>query len=734
MNKYIQAMLMILSLTPCGFGQIYCHVGAESCAAITTGVVPAVLNRSYTESQYVLSDSEMEACFPGTGSTDILEIGWYQCSGSIGANQRINVYFYESAAPCDVHVCSSIGYPNGSQVVTGQQIPIGSSPGWRMVTLDSPYTYTHGNCLVVSICETELGSDEPVQWVANFEPGNGYSRSKDHISVYDCDLITLDSIGIIECADAWPSTRFLIDAADTRNLTMSNSSGTGFGTVSPFPGLHAYPLNGTATLTADAQYGSDFVYWIVDSTIYSSSKNETLLMDADHTVQAIFNIAEPRALPVCENFDNPWTGTPAAPSGWLVIDSDADGYTFRKGNSYIDPTVSQPFACIGMGCNNDWLISPQIAIPEAISPEVVWWDRVERESRPNIYQVLVSTTGYAISDFSVLATFTCTNVSWMEHSLSLESYAGESVYIAFHEIFSSSRVYGFGIDDLCIREEPVYVNLTMEPVIGNGRIQPIAGIHQYVQNSVVSLKADPVCGWLFHRWMGPVSNPHSATTSIMMDSDHTVQAEFIQGITTFYEDFESGATGWTYYDADGDMLTWNIMCSNTTPHSGQCNATSASWQYGALTPDNWLVSPPIDISGTSEALLSWYIAVQDQAWPDEYYEVLISTTGNAIADFTSVIHSENVAESGPDGNNYWYRRIDLQPYLGETVYVAFRHCSSTNLFRINLDDVCVTTSDGSAPTATPSQIPPVPSTSSVSLSILLVVFGIAVSLSIRERK
>ena len=82
--------------------------------------------------------------------------------------------------------------------------------------------------------------------------------------------------------------------------------------------------------------------------------------------------------------------------------------------------------------------------------------------------------------------------------------------------------------------------------------------------------------------------------------------------TFFSEDFEGGAlTGWTTIDNDGDGFNWDNSANigSFTAHTGSYCATSASWDAGnsvALTPDNWLLSPAIDLSSASgTVLLEW---------------------------------------------------------------------------------------------------------------------------------
>jgi hypothetical protein len=156
------------------------------------------------------------------------------------------------------------------------------------------------------------------------------------------------------------------------------------------------------------------------------------------------------AFPYTEDFDSDW-------SCWSVVNGDGDSYTWSQSATYITPR-SGSFTAHGMGSNNDYLISPKFTLTG--NERVVWYDIVESTTRNNTYDVLLSTTGKEISDFTVnLGTYDCTNVTWTEHILDLSAYSGD-VYIALHQTYSASTVYGFGVDDFTIMENPSCISPT----------------------------------------------------------------------------------------------------------------------------------------------------------------------------------------------------------------------------------------------------------------------------------
>ena len=105
-----------------------------------------------------------------------------------------------------------------------------------------------------------------------------------------------------------------------------------------------------------------------------------------------------------EGFDGPWTGDPAAPLGWTVVNSDGDFYTWSQSNTYI-PEVTG-FAAHGMGSQDDWLISPLLTLDGGYS--LKWWDVVESSSYNNTYDVYVFPGGDTTAGVN-LGTYDCLN-------------------------------------------------------------------------------------------------------------------------------------------------------------------------------------------------------------------------------------------------------------------------------------------------------------------------------------
>lgn len=159
--------------------------------------------------------------------------------------------------------------------------------------------------------------------------------------------------------------------------------------------------------------------------------------------------------------------------------------------------------------------------------------------------------------------------------------------------------------------------------------------------------------------------------------------------TIWSENFNTQANfnAWTLIDGDGDTYNWTYS-ANTGVGATGC-AYSASWigGVGAVTPNNYITSPPIDLSSTTGAIaLDWSTYAQDQAWPKEKYKVMISTSNTkADIDAGTKVFEEILTANGA----YVTRTVDLSQWAGELIFITFIHFDCTDWFRVNMDDIKV---------------------------------------------
>lgn len=151
--------------------------------------------------------------------------------------------------------------------------------------------------------------------------------------------------------------------------------------------------------------------------------------------------------------------------------------------------------------------------------------------------------------------------------------------------------------------------------------------------------------------------------------------------TGFYDGFENGLSDWEIYTEGESPFSegWVIPNTSINAHGGSNFASAWSKNYSAYNADNWLITPLVTLGGT----LSFW-ETTNNGWPDSY-EVLLSTTGNNIEDFTITLRTMQQATGG------WSQvSIDLSAYTGQKGYVAIHH-KSYNCNYLGIDDFTIGT-------------------------------------------
>lgn len=148
------------------------------------------------------------------------------------------------------------------------------------------------------------------------------------------------------------------------------------------------------------------------------------------------------------------------------------------------------------------------------------------------------------------------------------------------------------------------------------------------------------------------------------------------------EDFEEGNGGWTFIDADedGDTWTWTVTDMEDAAHGGYGYMSSSSWlDWGARSPDNWLVSPEVILDGTFKFWASGSA---------EVFQVYVSTeSATDLTTFEPV--SDKMEGEWPFGEF----TVDLSAYAGQVGWIAIRHFDSYN-WELKIDDITYLVGDG----------------------------------------
>ena len=181
-----------------------------------------------------------------------------------------------------------------------------------------------------------------------------------------------------------------------------------------------------------------------------------------------------------------------------------------------------------------------------------------------------------------------------------------------------------------------------------------------------------------------------------------------------YNDFDINPIGsWTQHDLDGDTtygsqaydfeneayvgtaIVFNpSMCTpdaSTEPDWQVRTGDRGLWMIagsgdvsGTPVNNDYIITPQIDLSGATGSYFTFFAKSITDQYGLERFNVLISTTGTEVADFTDVGGEEFQAPVGA----YQAYNIDISAYDGEQVYLAI-HYVAQDSFILQMDDFSV---------------------------------------------
>lgn len=416
------------------------------------------------------------------------------------------------------------------------------------------------------------------------------------------------------------------------------------------------------------------------------------------------------SLPYTENFDA--VTTPNLPSCWTQNDANSDGdkWITYSGYSQSGSYSAGLYTDFNSGANNDYLISPAITLTG--NQWVYWSTRVRSGFEPNDYEVLLSTTGTAPSDFTVTL-LPLTTVSSTVYStvtpIDLSAYTGP-VYIAFHVPSGGLDGYYLYIDDFVVEDMPScfsptalgstaiaattasfsWTAATPAPSVGyqwevrtdllpgtggataSGNVTgTTASATGLSANTAYNLYVRSDCGSsVYSAWEGP----YSFTT--LCNAITTIPyVENFDGVTT-----PALPSCWTRINNNADADQWQTYSGYSQSGS---NSAGLYTDFNAGANDDYLISPAITLTGNQ--WVYWSHRARSGFEPNDY-EVLLSTTGTAPADFNVTLKPLTTVNSAVYST---VTPVILSAYTGN-VYIAF-HVPSGGLdgYYLYIDDFTI---------------------------------------------
>ncbi|MBR3991905.1 MAG: S8 family serine peptidase, partial [Clostridia bacterium] len=362
-------------------------------------------------------------------------------------------------------------------------------------------------------------------------------------------------------------------------------------------------------------------------------------------------VVDPEDMPEPDPFDEAevvtgfYFETDPAEEGWTFVDSDEDGnnWIWSDGSTITGAYEGQGMIYSQSYINNvgpltpdNWAVSPAIDLSEVEGDTVLSLFAKGQDSTDfaEHFAVYAGTTPNVDEMVQISAKEEVATGKFVRYLADLADFVGESeVYVAIRH-FNVTDMYFLDVDQV------------------------------EVLNGVPMPEPEPE----------PV-DPFADAVALVTDDFETDPAE----------------AGWTFVDADGDGFNWAWdNTGNVSAYDGVGKLYSQSYDndVGPLTPDNWAVSPAIDLSDVEGyAYASVFAKGQDPDYAAEHFAIYAGTTPDVGG--MTLLSDEFIA------TGEWTRyAADLSDFIGESeVYVAIRHFNVTDMFFLNVDNFQILISD-----------------------------------------
>jgi hypothetical protein len=162
------------------------------------------------------------------------------------------------------------------------------------------------------------------------------------------------------------------------------------------------------------------------------------------------------------------------------------------------------------------------------------------------------------------------------------------------------------------------------------------------------------------------------------------------GQTQVFQEYFADSAGVADYnfkaiDRDGDGYNWIIDV-----YESEIYMISESWDDVALTPNNILYTPMVDLSGYDSVAIEYFVAAAGSDYYEEKYKFVV-TTGNDTADVdTGDILLEETLTDTEAGATWAKREFDISSYIDQSVYFAWVHYDCTDMYKLMIDSITVT--------------------------------------------
>ena len=321
---------------------------------------------------------------------------------------------------------------------------------------------------------------------------------------------------------------------------------------------------------------------------------------------------------------------------------------------------------------------------------------------PEHFGVAVSTSGNTNpSDFTMIQEWNSTG-TYTEYSADLSAYAGEQIYVAIRHFNTTGDTYFLCVDDIKVTgieaevTRPaigalVYADNELIATLNHGETSFTHDVNRYTSDYCIRIIQDG------SRETGDyyaLAASQCAEAELDCVAPKNLRAEYlgdkvrISWEREIYTGFEEDPQGWTFLDADGDGQIFGIysgggMNSDGSVNTTNTNASLSSFSYlnglGSLQPDNYAFMPKVKV--LENASMTFYAAGYDPSYPTEHFGVAVASSDG--------LNITTIAE-WDSSNPYHAYSVDLSAYIGQEIYLGFRHFTRVSNYSLVIDNITVT--------------------------------------------
>ena len=345
---------------------------------------------------------------------------------------------------------------------------------------------------------------------------------------------------------------------------------------------------------------------------------------------------------------------------WSIVDNDGDGFnwqyfsnagletgrmTAHEGDGLVfsasyDNDSSTPLT------PDNWMISPEVTLGGMLSFWACGQDASYCEEVFGVYVCEGTSTNPA--DFVQVGTDMVATGAMKEYMLDLSAYEGKEGRFAIVHHHCTDMFY-LNIDDVCLDVGTEYMP---EPTLP------------------VNVTADPTATTADVAWDGAEGDSWNLRYKVYNPNE---KMSLLWDLTI--DNYESQIGNWFVYDADEDGYGWGLAYSDFDP-TGQLDdeenvcfySVSYDTSAGALTPDNWLITPELTLGGTFKF---W---AQNDSYPDVLGVYVMTDEGEF-----------QLGEDITPPSEWTEYSFDTSDFEGQVGSIVIRHYNCTDQYRIYVD-------------------------------------------------